>query len=657
MGANPGALWGTLSRGTKLSSGTSARGPRWAGRLLAFGLGCLLLVATRPAAAWELDGVAAWRQLGPDVELGKPERLHEHGGGALLGGLRFGVGLRPWLHLELAALGGRTELPVVEEGGTGFVAATLLEARVNLRAGPKFGRFEPFVLIGGAVSQTLASGGPGGEASDVLTDRDLSSHAGVGLRVRLLAGLHLRADARLSLVGSTVKGQLFSRDLGATVGLGWAFGAGAEPGTPAVPRVAGPEPIAGDSDGDRIGDGDDRCPLEPETRNGLRDDDGCPEDPEVARRYHQNGYDVQGTEIVATLRSTANKPAAAASTGAAVARDPRLLRLDPPVPLAKDALPPLVSPGDDDGDGIVRADDACPDEAEDPDGFADEDGCPDLDDDGDGILDVADRCPLESETVNGARDEDGCPEDPELSVRAHRTRYARAADGGLVAAPPDQALPEPEKLGAGALPALASNGDDDGDGLLRQDDVCPELPEDKDGFEDGDGCPDPDNDGDGVLDGADRCALEGETRNGWDDEDGCPDLLPAVLLERVGRIEGLVFANNSAKLLPASEPVLQKLLAALKEYPQIRVEIAGHTDDRGKRARNIELSRQRAESVRDWLVAKGVEADHLQAAGYGPDVPVTSNRNEKGRALNRRVEFNLVVVPAKPVVIGEEVGK
>jgi len=138
--------------------------------------------------------------------------------------------------------------------------------------------------------------------------------------------------------------------------------------------------------------------------------------------------------------------------------------------------PPPPPPPDKDGDGLLDIDDKCPDEAEDKDGFQDQDGCPDPDNDQDGVLDGSDRCPKKKEDKDGFQDQDGCPDD-----------------------------------------------DNDKDGIKDADDKCPDKPEDKDGFEDQDGCPDDDNDGDGIKDADDKCPDKPESMNGTDDEDGCPE--------------------------------------------------------------------------------------------------------------------------------------
>lgn len=135
----------------------------------------------------------------------------------------------------------------------------------------------------------------------------------------------------------------------------------------------------------------------------------------------------------------------------------------------------FVSP-DTDKDGIVDADDRCVTIAEDPDGFEDDDGCPDSDNDLDEIVDGLDKCPLEAEDLDGFEDNDGCAEE-----------------------------------------------DNDLDEIADVVDECPNDAEDVDGFEDRDGCPDLDNDGDGVPDTVDACPLAAEDINGFDDGDGCPD--------------------------------------------------------------------------------------------------------------------------------------
>jgi OmpA-OmpF porin, OOP family len=221
----------------------------------------------------------------------------------------------------------------------------------------------------------------------------------------------------------------------------------------------------------------------------------------------------------------------------------------------------------------------------------------DKDSDGDGIPDSIDKCPKEPEDKDGFQDEDGCP-DP----------------------------------------------DNDGDGILDKDDKCPNEPEDKDGFQDEDGCPDPDNDGDGIPDVKDKCPNEPETVNGYQDEDGCPDEVPAAVKKFTGVIQGINFKTGSAEITKDSHKVLDKAVQVLVDYPDVRLEIGGHTDNVGKDEFNKELSQKRAESVKEYFVGKGISADRLTAVGYGMDKPLTSNKTKADKAKNRRTEFSLIGV-------------
>ena len=254
----------------------------------------------------------------------------------------------------------------------------------------------------------------------------------------------------------------------------------------------------------------------------------------------------------------------------------------------------LVSAKDTDGDGILDKHDADPLNPEDFDGFEDEDGAPDPDNDGDGILDVDDACPNEAEDIDGFQDKDGCP-DP----------------------------------------------DNDGDGILDVDDACPNEAEDFDGFEDEDGCPDPDNDGDRILDVDDKCPNEPETYNGYMDEDGCPDKKPEIVFEEKAAIilDGVNFASGSSELTDSAKNVLGKVVRTLEDYPEMTLEINGYTDNTGSLAFNMKISKQRAESVRNYLINQGIQADRLTANGYGPENPIESNSTKEGRAKNRRIEF------------------
>jgi outer membrane protein OmpA-like peptidoglycan-associated protein len=256
--------------------------------------------------------------------------------------------------------------------------------------------------------------------------------------------------------------------------------------------------------------------------------------------------------------------------------------------------------GDKDGDGIPDDVDKCPTEPEDKDGFQDDDGCPDPDNDGDGIPDALDKCPNEPEDKDGFQDDDGCPD-----------------------------------------------LDNDGDGIPDSLDKCPNEPEDKDGFEDNDGCPDLDNDGDGIPDAIDKCPNQPETFNHYQDEDGCPDEVPAEVKKFTGVIEGINFKTASADILPGSYAVLDRALKVLQDYPDVNLEISGHTDSKGGASYNLGLSQRRADSVKMYFVTRGIASSRLVSVGYGKDRPIADNSTSSGRASNRRTEFKLIDVGKK----------
>ncbi len=253
--------------------------------------------------------------------------------------------------------------------------------------------------------------------------------------------------------------------------------------------------------------------------------------------------------------------------------------------------PPEPAPGDQDGDGLLDPDDACPSEPEDFDGFEDENGCPDdQDTDSDGIPDSRDLCPSAAEDIDGQQDADGCA-DP----------------------------------------------DDDLDLVLDTEDQCRIDPEDHDGWRDEDGCPDPDNDGDSILDTDDQCPDE----PGPQAEGGCPRVYEnvEVTTTHIRITQKVHFATNRAEILSDSFGLLDTVAQVMADFPEISVEIQGHTDSQGSDRHNQRLSDRRAEAVRSYLVGRGVSPARMTSRGYGESRPVESNRTREGRARNRRVEF------------------
>ncbi|MBA3391378.1 MAG: OmpA family protein [Deltaproteobacteria bacterium] len=202
--------------------------------------------------------------------------------------------------------------------------------------------------------------------------------------------------------------------------------------------------------------------------------------------------------------------------------------------------------------------------------------------------------------------------------------------------------------------------DRDADGIGDDKDACPDRAEDADGFDDLDGCPDIDNDADGVLDIADRCATVPEGYNGFQDDDGCPDTVPADVDALRGTIEGLLYAEGETVVRDSAQPNIQRIAKMMTAHPSIRVVLIGHTDDReakqfatpvdGQPAPDVtelalDLSRARAEAVKQALTAAGVAEGRVIVEGRGPEEPVTDNDKGKGRLANRRVEIKLYVPP------------
>ena len=257
-----------------------------------------------------------------------------------------------------------------------------------------------------------------------------------------------------------------------------------------------------------------------------------------------------------------------------------LLGLSMTLDRAKPTPPPPPAPPDGDKDGFADAVDACPTVA----GVAPT-GCP-ADSDGDGILDEKDQCPTSS-----GPEPTGCPP------------------------PPDR----------------------DHDGVLDSSDECPDVAGDM-----ANGCPDPDPDKDGVSADKDKCPKEPETVNGYQDDDGCPDQVPEAVKRFTGVIQGIEFNFGQATIRADSRPLLDRVVTTLKDYPDIKLTITGHTDNVGVRDHNIELSQRRADEVKKYFVSKGVDAARINTVGKGPDEPLDPANTAAARQKNRRIEFSIV---------------
>ncbi|MFT0714113.1 OmpA family protein [Flagellimonas lutimaris] len=257
---------------------------------------------------------------------------------------------------------------------------------------------------------------------------------------------------------------------------------------------------------------------------------------------------------------------------------------------------------DTDGDGIYDKDDACPEVA----GLEAFNGCPDSD--GDGIEDAKDSCPNEA----GSKEMNGCPD----------------SDGDGVADKDDACPSTP------GLPALAGCPDADGDGVADKDDECPNEA----GPAENNGCPWPDADGDGVLDKDDQCPdVAGTVAN-----NGCPEVTEEVQKQLNDYARTILFDTGKSSIKAESTSVMVDIIQILNEYPTAKFTVEGHTDSVGSESLNQKLSESRANSVRDFLIDKGIGSDRLTAIGYGEAKPIATNNTRAGRAQNRRVEINLV---------------
>jgi OOP family OmpA-OmpF porin len=219
------------------------------------------------------------------------------------------------------------------------------------------------------------------------------------------------------------------------------------------------------------------------------------------------------------------------------------------------------------------------------------------DTDKDGLPDDIDLCPTEPEDHKPPNADDGCPQ------------------------PPDR----------------------DGDGIPDVNDKCPDKPEDFDKIADEDGCPEDDFDGDTIGDAVDACPKEPGEPSNEKDKNGCPIFIRRVEgSTEIQILKQVQFATGSAKILSNSFKILDEVVKLMTVNKDVKlVAIEGHTDDRGAVAMNEKLSDDRANSVRQYLIDKGIHPDRLTAKGFGPAKPIADNTSNEGRQKNRRVEFHI----------------
>jgi outer membrane protein OmpA-like peptidoglycan-associated protein len=285
---------------------------------------------------------------------------------------------------------------------------------------------------------------------------------------------------------------------------------------------------------------------------------------------------------------------------------------------------------DQDGDGIVDEEDACPTVR----GLRDPDpkknGCPPeppADRDQDGIPDALDACP----DVPGVSDPDpkknGCPPD----------RDGDQIPDPVDACPDVPGVQDPDPHKNGCPP------DRDGDQIPDAVDACPDVKGVADPDPKKNGCPPPppDTDGDGILDPDDACPKVAGPKNPDPKKNGCPLVVVTEKEIKIG--EQVKFKFNSAEILKESDTILDAVKKTLDEHPEIvKLRVEGHTDNVGQAAYNKQLSQRRAASVMKWLTDHGVDKKRMVAAGFGMEEPIDTNATEEGRANNRRVAFTIL---------------
>ncbi len=249
-----------------------------------------------------------------------------------------------------------------------------------------------------------------------------------------------------------------------------------------------------------------------------------------------------------------------------------------PEPVKPVVIPVVEQPKDSDGDGVTDDKDKCPDVK----GSAKYDGCPIPDTDKDGINDEEDKCP----TVAGLAKYKGCP------------------------------IPDTDK-----------------DGINDEEDKCPTVA----GVARYQGCPVPDTDKDGINDEEDKCP----TVAGIAANNGCPEVSKEIIAKVDYAANYILFATAKYQLLSKSYKGLDEVVKILKDNPDMYLSIDGHTDNVGSDEYNHTLSHNRAASVKDYFLSKGIAENRLRSAGHGESMPIADNNTAAGRQKNRRVEMKL----------------
>jgi outer membrane protein OmpA-like peptidoglycan-associated protein len=291
---------------------------------------------------------------------------------------------------------------------------------------------------------------------------------------------------------------------------------------------------------------------------------------------------------------------------------------------------------DQDGDGIADAEDACPTvkgvRSDDP----KKNGCPlpppkpppPPDRDKDGIIDAKDACPDVAGVADPDPKKNGCPPPP-----PDRDKDGIIDDNDACPDVAGVASDDPKKNGCPP--------DRDGDGVPDAEDACPDLAGIKTTDPTTNGCPG-DTDGDTIRDDKDACPNEKGAPDPDPKQNGCPKAVRVTETEII-ILQQVQFDFGKSTIKPVSNPLLDEVASVLAEHPEIlKLEVQGHTDDRGPRQLNTKLSQARADSVVKALEARKIDPSRMVAQGYGPDVPLDPAKTEAARAKNRRVQFKIL---------------
>jgi outer membrane protein OmpA-like peptidoglycan-associated protein len=267
----------------------------------------------------------------------------------------------------------------------------------------------------------------------------------------------------------------------------------------------------------------------------------------------------------------------------------------------------VKKPKDKDKDGITDDIDKCPEVA----GPAVTNGCPDKD--ADGIADTDDQCP----DVAGTLALKGCPAPKDRDNDSVNDDVDKCPDTPGMASYDGCPIPDTDK-----------------DGINDELDKCPNVV----GYGRYEGCPVPDTDGDGVNDEEDRCPAV----KGLKEKNGCPEEISKVIIDQVNyAAKRIQFKFAQAALTPGSFKVLDDVVEIMQKNPELNLLIEGHTSGDANYAANIQLSQDRADNVKDYIISKGIVAARLTARGFGPSQPLNKGKTEAEKALNRRVELKL----------------